>query len=777
MLGSTHLTLVMGAAPSNTAPTPALKSYVRALADAGLSVLFIQPGTKIPDDLRSAQAKKKAAQAGDDRAGLYLATSDKATLARYVEAARKKYGDDAALNLAVHAGRSRHVIIDADTPEEVQSWISWWSQATGEDMAGVPPTVTTPGAQGADGAWKHHGGGHWYMALPEGFEVPERTPAKVKVGAATAYVGDAYVLIPPSTRPEGRYEMTGTDYEAPQALLDLLVPPSRAAKKERDRTPAPPAATRERATQAREDAPEGQVSLEEWLNDTPWAEILDGWEITGTDKCGCAQWVAPGLHDSPKSAVTHEGCGDHEDGGRLHVWSDNPQTGTPLDDEVAAGRKSFSKLQAYAWMHHDGDDSAAMDALGLARGVVKSGGGLLEWRTAEDGTREQVTYPTPTTPEEWDAWADRNTYTRPDLKNLPTLQPLVKGWLNKASTAAIIGESGSLKSFHVVDLVGCITTGRPYHGAEVAQGPVLLAIGEGLEGMDKRLQAWEDTYNGGREMDNLHFWPVPIELHEAGSEQVAAVARKAARVGAVFVVFDTLARFAAGANDSSSQDMGLLVQNLGMIRDMTGACVMVVHHTTRDTDHGRGSTALLGAWDTEILAKRKGKTEEGSLKLTQQKHAAEGEPVAVRAVHVDLDGDDDGSLVIRHETDVPEEKRATSEFHRPAPKGADDRDWNIQKLAYEIHHVFRGDFTPYGQIKDAAKKRLGASTSPFYTAFNGLRDQGYLEQHPEDAGKDKAAHLSRWRVADTTIREWNYPSREELAQSPISPTAWSEDET
>ncbi|GAA1052383.1 AAA family ATPase [Dietzia natronolimnaea] len=569
MLGSTRLTLVFGAAPGNTSETAVMKGYVRALADAGLSVLFIKPRTKYPDDLRSSLARKKDEKAGQDKSGLYLATKDKATLARYVEAYRKRHGDDAPINLAVHPGRSRYVVIDADTLEEVASWISWWTQATGEDMTGVPPTVTTPGAKDDDGNWKHQGGGHWYLRLPDGFEVSEGTPAKVKVGTATAYVGDCYVLIPPSTRPEGVYTMTGTDYPAPQALLDLLVPTERAAKKERDRTPTPPPVARERATQAPES--DGLVSLEDWLNDTPWAEILDGWTPYSTDKCGCPTWTAPGLHDSPKSAVTHE-CPGHSDGGRLHVWSDNPQTGTALDDQVAAGRKSFSKLQATAWMHHEGDVSAAMGALGIDRSTVKSGGGLLERK--------------PGTPPSW-APMDLTKFLAEDYQPpMPELLPRADGvcLFYKGRTHSVHGETESGKSLLVqVEAVAIMAGGGRVLYIDFEDSPA---------GVIGRLRDYGATTD--QIADGLHYVRPESSPSAMADEEEAFHALLAGNYDLVVIDGVTAAlAFADGDSPSNSGDAVIAWQKSvpNRLADRTGAAVVVIDHVGKSKD-SRGRMAI-----------------------------------------------------------------------------------------------------------------------------------------------------------------------------------------
>lgn len=658
MYGSTPITLVLGAAPDNTASTDVLKSYVRALGEVGLATLFVQPGTKIPADYRSSQARKKAAEAGDDRAGLYLATTDKATLARYVTAARKE-DPEAALNLAIHPGRSRLVVIDADTPEEVAAWMAWWSEATDTDMTGVPPTVQTPGAQDKDGNWKHHGGGHWYLTLPDGYELPEGAPAKVTVkhgdGQFTAYVGDCYVLIPPSTRPEGRYEVVGTDHPAPQALLDRLVATERPARKD----PAPVAPkgdpSPERATED-----DGLVSLEEWLEDADWGLILGGWTPASLDKCGCQTWTAPGVHDSPKSAVTHE-CRDHGQGGRLHVWTDNPSTGTPLDDEVAAGRRDFSKLQAAAFLHFDGNISTTMDAVGIDRTTAASGGSVVDWTSGDKDAPEKGRAPLEgagISPDDWDdgvGLADEEKvsgapFGLASIGDLWDLEPpdfIVADTIQDRALTAIIGQSGAGKSFVALDMLCSIVAGVPWQGRDTLQRRALYVAGEGVTGAIQRVKAWVETYGHEAEIrQHLYVIPSAVALHDWRVDQWRDLRDLILEREIGLVVLDTWARVTAGMEENSSKEVGHVIKHLDRMKDRTGAGMMVVHHTTRGTTHGRGSTALLGALDSEVLVAPGEEEETIAVSVTKQKNGREWESTMVftlaqvgpSAVLADVDG-------------------------------------------------------------------------------------------------------------------------------------------
>src|ERR1051325_2952091 len=104
--GTTRISAVLGAAPPADADTVRIRNYVKSLAEAGLSVLMIEPYAKAPIDVRSSpqrraedtaaqQAARAAGRADWARvrslAGVHLASSDPALLAKYVDRYRKFY--------------------------------------------------------------------------------------------------------------------------------------------------------------------------------------------------------------------------------------------------------------------------------------------------------------------------------------------------------------------------------------------------------------------------------------------------------------------------------------------------------------------------------------------------------------------------------------------------------------------------------------------------------------------------------------------------------------
>ena len=374
MLGNTSLTVVLGSTPPNTADEPILLKFTRELCKLHLPVLLIQPGTKMPLDMRSSHEKKQ-----DPRSGVHMATDNPTVLKKYIHRARRDANEkrpkthpaplepNAPLNFAVRLRGSGYVVVDADTPQEVEALKQFLAPEFG-GLDKVPaPTVLTPGGGGG-----HSGGGHWWFKLPETVTISDDMPAVHKVttehGSFSVYLNDAYVLIPPSTRPEGPYIANAPDNPLPITLAMEL--------KTREVSIKEAALERQRRAEERaQHLLSGDFTLDqsiaEWAQSVSWEELLTrhGWHASGTvDGCGCAIFTRPGAPSSPKSATAHEsscslGRYDAENA-PLHVWTDN------APDEIAAhiiarNTKTISKLTFVALMEHGGDMTKAINALGI----------------------------------------------------------------------------------------------------------------------------------------------------------------------------------------------------------------------------------------------------------------------------------------------------------------------------------------------------------------------------------------------------------------------------
>jgi hypothetical protein len=108
----------------------------------------------------------------------------------------------------------------------------------------------------------------------------------------------------------------------------------------------------------------------------------------------------------------------------------------------------------------------------------------------------------------------------------------------------------------------------------------------------------------------------------------------------VLIVIDTLARAMKGGDENSAQDMGALMDSVGALSASTGACVLLIHHSGKNKAGGaRGSTALLGAIDTEI------EIDEEQIKSTKQRDIEMSEPIGFKLVPLVVGADEDGDDV------------------------------------------------------------------------------------------------------------------------------------
>lgn len=172
-----------------------------------------------------------------------------------------------------------------------------------------------------------------------------------------------------------------------------------------------------------------------------------------------------------------------------------------------------------------------------------------------------------------------------ELEPLPPPKWLIPGVLVEGSVAAIYGAPESGKSFLAVDMSMAVAGGLDWHGRAVERGAVLYIAAEGAPGLGKRVRAWKmDRHAQGRPFD---FRLMRDELNLAAEKDGvvrAFVQAVTDELGPLrLIVIDTLNQTAAGADENSAKDMGRYIVSMKQLRDATGAAVVVVHHSGKDT--------------------------------------------------------------------------------------------------------------------------------------------------------------------------------------------------
>lgn len=222
---------------------------------------------------------------------------------------------------------------------------------------------------------------------------------------------------------------------------------------------------------------------------------------------------------------------------------------------------------------------------------------------------------------------------------------LIKGVLDREAMSVIYGPSNSGKTFFALDMAFHIATETPWRGNRMKGGGVLYLAAEGGRGVVNRVVALRQETG---------CVDVPLAIRRAGldllkstadlQEVVDLAAEVNARAPLALIVIDTLSRVMAGGDENGAADMTALIKNIDRIREITGAHIMIVHHSGKDAARGaRGHSSLRAATDTEIEVQE----EEGNraAQVQKQRDNQGGELFGFSLKSIDLGVDQDGDPI------------------------------------------------------------------------------------------------------------------------------------
>jgi hypothetical protein len=325
-----------------------------------------------------------------------------------------------------------------------------------------------------------------------------------------------------------------------------------------------------------------------------------------------------------------------------------------------------------------------------------------------------------------------------DLENMPPTKPLIKGILDLDSESWLIGQAGGFKSFIAVDWACHVAAGKSeWRGRKVNAGDVLYVVAEGARGFRKRVQAWSQKH--GIKPERLQILPVAVQVAEGGYVGVGIEWQElAAIVGEIkpaLIVLDTQARMTAGLEENSAKDMGIWVKGVAMLKEASGACVLVVHHTGRNGGDARGSSAIDAAQDMEWKVERKPHELAAVLKCDKSKDGDDSARFRFSMDVVEVGTDDDGqaitSLVPGLALDAFDGSQGIEAIEELAREGAllGNREWilrTIRIIAAEGEFVTPANLR---RVMNEARVRGGLAAmteGAFRPTLKQLTDEGQI---------------------------------------------------
>ena len=166
-----------------------------------------------------------------------------------------------------------------------------------------------------------------------------------------------------------------------------------------------------------------------------------------------------------------------------------------------------------------------------------------------------------------------------------------------------------------------------------------------------------------------------------------------------------------GGDENSAQDVGQMNESVRHLIEHTGACVLLVHHSGKNKAAGaRGSSALLGAIDTEL------EVDENQVIARKQRDVELADPIgfALKPVMLGVQ-DEDG-------------EEMTSCVVEPAAAGSDSGAPLTPKTrrAFEVLCDMAPDNqpVPISRWRDQCIKEDACKNSAFYDARRALRRAG-----------------------------------------------------
>lgn len=230
---------------------------------------------------------------------------------------------------------------------------------------------------------------------------------------------------------------------------------------------------------------------------------------------------------------------------------------------------------------------------------------------------------------------------------------IIRNVLPAAELVYVYGESGSGKSFFVLDMCAALVRGLPWRDHKVKKCRVSYVCAEGAGGFRKRLRAYAKANDIRLQDLDIVIFSLPPRLQDK-ADAVALAKGIEASGGADIVVFDTLAQCTAGTNENSGEDMGAVLSNLkGISRKLGGAMNLIVHHSGKDSSKGlRGWSGGHAAADCVIEVVRV--NDHRAATVTKQKDGEDGGEFGFRLDEVVLGFDDEDnpitSCVLSHNT-------------------------------------------------------------------------------------------------------------------------------
>lgn len=176
----------------------------------------------------------------------------------------------------------------------------------------------------------------------------------------------------------------------------------------------------------------------------------------------------------------------------------------------------------------------------------------------------------------------------------------------------VYGISSHFKSYFIISLLCRVATKtHRWAGRNIRGGAVLYIAAEGGSSVMPRVGAWADKYNDGKPVELFYTYAHPVDLSVKANVDglIKEIKRIEMHTGEPLriVAVDTLSQSMMQGDENSASDIAKFMAGATRIVNETGAAVIPVHHSGKDSSKGmRGSSAAFANADAVFRVERIG---------------------------------------------------------------------------------------------------------------------------------------------------------------------------
>lgn len=208
---------------------------------------------------------------------------------------------------------------------------------------------------------------------------------------------------------------------------------------------------------------------------------------------------------------------------------------------------------------------------------------------------------------------------------------LVEGVIAEGELTMLFSESGVGKTFLALALALSIATGQTWLDRTVTQGPVVYLLSEGFDGFPARITAW--FAHRGTSSDGV---PIYMGSYEFPLNDPEVLEELDSDLGQIrprpkLIVIDTLTGMTSGIDQNSASDMAAFAETCKRLKIITGAAVLLVHHSGhKDKGRSKGAVDLWAACDRVLGLHRTGRDGALVIKCAKSRNGAPFDDIHVR---------------------------------------------------------------------------------------------------------------------------------------------------